>query len=147
MSEVVRRVSALDIDNGVLDPFIYADEAVYQLELERVFARSWLFLAHECQVPQPGDFFSSYMAEDPIVVLRQRDGSVAAFLNQCRHRGMRLCQSDFGHTQVVADKALDTMNGASQVIVGILVGATAVGFDVVQKAIRNVGQNDTPPVS
>jgi 3-phenylpropionate/trans-cinnamate dioxygenase alpha subunit len=101
MSEIIRRLSALDIDNGVLDPFIYADEDVYQLELERVFARSWLFLAHECQVPQPGDFFSSYMAEDPIVVLRQRDGSIAAFLNQCRHRGMRLCQSDFGHTQAL----------------------------------------------
>jgi uncharacterized membrane protein AbrB (regulator of aidB expression) len=55
--------------------------------------------------------------------------------------------SDFGHTQVVADKALDTLNGASQVIVGLLVGSVAVGIDVAQKAVRNIGQNDNTPVS
>lgn len=49
--------------------------------------------------------------------------------------------SDFGHAQIVADRALDTLNGASQVIVGVLVGATAVGIDVVQKAVRNIGEN------
>jgi uncharacterized membrane protein AbrB (regulator of aidB expression) len=50
--------------------------------------------------------------------------------------------SDFGHTQVVADKPLDVLNGASQAIVGIIVGATAVAIDVAQKAVRNIGAND-----
>ena len=53
MIDVAARLSAFDIDNGVLDPEIYADAALYQLELERVFGRSWLFLAHECQASAP----------------------------------------------------------------------------------------------
>ncbi|RYF60424.1 MAG: aromatic ring-hydroxylating dioxygenase subunit alpha [Comamonadaceae bacterium] len=61
-----------------------------------VFGRTWLFLAHESQLSKPGSFIQSYMGEDPIIVARQRDGSIKAFLNQCRHRGMRICRSDAG---------------------------------------------------
>ena len=84
---------------GVVDARIYCDPELYQLELERIFARSWLFLAHESQIAKPGDYFSTYMGEDPIVVVRQRDGKVAAWLNQCRHRGMRVCRADAGNAR------------------------------------------------
>ncbi|MDD2704711.1 MAG: aromatic ring-hydroxylating dioxygenase subunit alpha [Acidocella sp.] len=89
----------VDARHGKVKPAIYVDEDVYQLELERVFGRSWLFLAHESQIPKSGDFFTTFMGEDPIIVARQKDGSVAAFLNQCRHRGMKLCHADSGNTR------------------------------------------------
>ncbi|MES9537674.1 SRPBCC family protein [Actinomadura sp. NPDC000600] len=84
------------IRDGIVPPAIYSDPELYQLELENVFGRSWLFLAHDSQLPKPGSFVQTYMAEDPVLVVRQRDGSVKAFLNQCRHRGMRICRADAG---------------------------------------------------
>jgi len=86
-------------ENGLVDPRIYTDEALYQLELERVFARSWLLLGHESQIAAGGDFMTSYMGEDPVIVARQKDASIRVFLNQCRHRGMRLCRADSGNAK------------------------------------------------
>jgi phenylpropionate dioxygenase-like ring-hydroxylating dioxygenase large terminal subunit len=88
-----------DEAEGVISSRIYADPALYALELERVFAKSWLVVAHEGHVPAPGDYFASYMAEDPVIVVRQKDGSVRVLLNQCRHRGMKLCRTDAGRAR------------------------------------------------
>jgi len=72
---------------------IYADPAVYQAEMARIFARCWLFLAHESQIPTAGDFFRTFMGEDEVLVVRQQDRSIKAFLNTCTHRGNRLVRA------------------------------------------------------
>lgn len=88
--------SIFDSDAGTIGASAYVDPDIYRLEMDTVFRRCWLFLAHETQIRNPGDFLATYMGEDPVVVVRQKDGGVKAFLNQCRHRGMRLCRSDAG---------------------------------------------------
>ena len=75
---------------------IYVDQAIYEAEQRAIFGRCWLFLAHETQLAEPGDFLRTFMGEDEVLVVRQRDRSVRAFLNTCTHRGNRLCRADQG---------------------------------------------------
>jgi len=81
----------LDLAAGLVSRRIFSDEAIYQRELERVFARCWLFLAHDAMIPAPGDYVGTFMGEDPVIVCRGTDGQVRALLNTCRHRGNRVC--------------------------------------------------------
>ncbi|MBH2031251.1 MAG: Rieske 2Fe-2S domain-containing protein [Pseudomonadales bacterium] len=89
----------VDEEKGLLDPRIFSDQDLYEIELERVFARSWLLLGHEGHIPKAGDYLTTYMGEDPVIVVRQKDRSIKVFLNQCRHRGMRIERSDFGNAK------------------------------------------------
>jgi phenylpropionate dioxygenase-like ring-hydroxylating dioxygenase large terminal subunit len=87
----------VDVENGLISRRIFIEREIYEQELEQIFARCWLFLCHESQIPQPGDFFSTSMGEDPVLVVRDSQGQVHAFLNVCRHRGNRLCRADRGN--------------------------------------------------
>jgi len=86
-------------EEGWVDRAIYWDPDIYALELERIFARCWLFLAHESQIEKPGDFLTTWMGQDRVLVTRKRDGSIGAFLNSCPHRGNVVCHADAGNAR------------------------------------------------
>jgi phenylpropionate dioxygenase-like ring-hydroxylating dioxygenase large terminal subunit len=87
----------VDAEHGMISRRIFIEPEIYQAELQRIFARCWLFLCHDSQIPRPGDFLTTYMGEDPVLVVRDTAGTVGAFLNVCRHRGNRLCRADDGN--------------------------------------------------
>ena len=64
-----------------------------------MFGRCWLFLTHESLIPNFGDFVTAYMGEDKVIVVRQKDGSIKAFLNSCTHRGNQVCHADSGNAK------------------------------------------------
>src|ERR1700749_3856289 len=87
LEEAIRMTAEMsrmvDENKGLISRRIFIEPEIYEQELERIFARCWLFLCHESQIPQPGDFLTTYMAEDPVLVVRDSDGMAHAFLNVC----------------------------------------------------------------
>jgi 3-phenylpropionate/trans-cinnamate dioxygenase alpha subunit len=92
--------SLIDPEAGLIDRRIFADREIYQLERERIFARCWLYLGHECEIPNPGDFVTAYMGEEPVILWRDLNRQIHAYLNVCRHRGNRVCRADRGNAKV-----------------------------------------------
>ena len=88
-----------DPQQGIIDRRIFSDEDLYRQELDRVFGKSWLFLAHEGLLPNVGDYITTYMGEDPVIVVRGVGGRVRAFLNSCPHRGNKVCLHDRGNAR------------------------------------------------
>ncbi|MBI0538911.1 aromatic ring-hydroxylating dioxygenase subunit alpha [Roseomonas sp. KE2513] len=90
----------VDSQRGFISRDIFVDPKVYQLELEKLFTRAWLFVGHESQIPNPGDFFTSRMGEESVILCRDKKGEVHVFLNSCRHRGMKVCRYEQGNTSL-----------------------------------------------
>ncbi|WP_151640397.1 aromatic ring-hydroxylating dioxygenase subunit alpha [Corynebacterium sp. 11A] len=89
----------VDPDAGLIDRRIFSDQEIYRQEMRRIFARSWLFIAHEDQFEKPGDFFQTYMGEDPVIASMNKKREIRVLLNNCRHRGARVCRADHGRTK------------------------------------------------
>ena len=86
-------------DGGVgLPRRFFTDRDVYELELEALFYRDWLFVAHTCEVPTTGSYLTTQVGDYPILIVRAADGQIRAFHNTCRHRGSRLCSASHGTT-------------------------------------------------
>src|SRR5438876_9455609 len=94
------RPGLVDLASGQISREIFVNEEIYAEEQERIFTRAWLFVGHESQIPNPGDFASSRMGEEAVILCRDRAGAVHVFLNSCRHRGMKVCRYDEGNTPV-----------------------------------------------
>lgn len=69
-----------------IDRDVYLAPALYEAEIESIFENGWVYLCHESQVAQPGDYFSAYVGRQPVVVVRGKDGRINAFINACSHR-------------------------------------------------------------
>ena len=75
----------------------YVDPRIFEVETRAILERQWLLAGHVAMIPNPGDYFLFDVASESLIVCRQRDGSVAAFFNVCRHRGSRICREPSGH--------------------------------------------------
>jgi len=78
---------------------VYTDPALFELEMDRVFGRAWLILGHESQVAKPGDYFTTRMGREPVIVVRKPDNGIAVLVNRCAHRGALVCAEGKGNTE------------------------------------------------
>ncbi len=92
-----RKYDILEPETGALDRRIFVDQAIYDEEMEKIFGRAWLMVAHESLIPNRNDYFLSYMGEDPVIVTRDENNKIHVMLNMCRHRGNRVLRADDGN--------------------------------------------------
>ena len=76
---------------------VLSDPEIHRLELQRIWARSWIGVGHIAEIPNPGDFVLRHIGQDPVIVTRDLDGEVRILLNVCAHRGMEVCWADEGN--------------------------------------------------
>jgi benzoate/toluate 1,2-dioxygenase subunit alpha len=77
---------------------VYTDEQVFAWELERIFYATWVYVAHESEIPEPGDYRTTVIGRQPVIVSRDQDGAIHVMFNRCMHRGAVVCRSERGHS-------------------------------------------------
>ena len=86
-------------DASLISRRAWSDPHVYELEKKGIFGKAWLFLGHETQIPNAGDFVQAYMCETPIILARGDNNKIHASINSCTHRGLPVCRADHGNTK------------------------------------------------
>ena len=77
---------------------IYIDEEVFSLEMEHLFANTWIYVGHASQVPKLGDFYSTTVGDQPVVMVRHSDNTVRVLMNRCAHKGVQVAPDGYGNT-------------------------------------------------
>lgn len=86
-------------DSFLVHTSAYTDPYIFDLEMQRIFESNWIFVAHESQIPEIGDYVTTQIGVQPVIVCRADDGQVHVLLNRCRHRGSVVCRTERGHAR------------------------------------------------
>lgn len=85
------------VRRGMIPAHIYNDSDLFTLEKERLFNRAWMFVAHESEIPQDGDYVVRRVLDDSFIITRDSNGQIRALFNMCLHRGMQVCRAEMGN--------------------------------------------------
>lgn len=103
IKEKIESMLVADQEKGIykLRRDAFTDEEIFELEMKYIFEGNWVYLAHESQVPNNNDFFTTYIGRQPVIITRDKAGVLNAFLNVCTHRGAMLCRTKKGNKSVM----------------------------------------------
>ncbi|MSQ71599.1 MAG: hypothetical protein EXR27_09970 [Betaproteobacteria bacterium] len=88
----------LRLDQGLVHADVYASPEVFELEMEKIYHRGWVYVGHESEIPKPGDYVTRWIGTHSVIMNRDDKGKLHLFMNRCRHRAVTVCQQDQGNT-------------------------------------------------
>ncbi|HZU62507.1 MAG TPA: aromatic ring-hydroxylating dioxygenase subunit alpha [Novosphingobium sp.] len=104
MGVVSENAGARDFGSLVLEDRVhtslYTDPQIFEVEVDRIFKSTWVWVAHESEVPGPNTFRSSWVGTQPVIVTRDKADKIHVLLNRCRHRASSVCEKKQGKTSV-----------------------------------------------
>lgn len=89
------------IEPGRVHRRVYTDPDIFELEMERIFGRTWIFVGHDSQVPNTGDYITTDIGRQPVILIRHSDGEARVLLNRCAHRGPKVCNEPCGNAKAL----------------------------------------------
>ncbi|MFD6064478.1 aromatic ring-hydroxylating oxygenase subunit alpha [Rhodococcus wratislaviensis] len=85
------------VQDGRVHGSVYTSPEIFQRELETIFRTGWVYVAHESEISEPGDYVTRVIGKDPVVVSRGKDDQIRVLLNRCTHRANKLCNAEKGN--------------------------------------------------
>jgi phenylpropionate dioxygenase-like ring-hydroxylating dioxygenase large terminal subunit len=85
------------VRDGDVHRDVYVDTELFDLEMDRLWHSAWLYVGHDSQVPAAGDYYTTEIAHQPVVMVRGQDGEVRVLYNRCAHRGAKLVSATAGN--------------------------------------------------
>ncbi len=76
---------------------LFISDEIFELEMTQLFANTWVYVGHDSQVPNAGDFFTTTVGNEPVVMIRDADNSVRVLYNRCPHKGVMLVNETYGN--------------------------------------------------
>ena len=92
--------SLLRLDEGYVHSDVYTSPAIFEREMEQIFHRGWVYVGHESEIPQPGDYVLRWIGRQSVIMNRDTHGAVHLFMNRCRHRANSVCQFEAGNSAI-----------------------------------------------
>ena len=82
------------VQNDLIHRSVYTDAKIFDLEMEYIFNKCWVYVGHSAEIPEAGDYKTTFIGRNPVIVSRLTDGSITLLINRCRHRGPIVCQHE-----------------------------------------------------
>jgi phenylpropionate dioxygenase-like ring-hydroxylating dioxygenase large terminal subunit len=96
---VMRDFGSLVLEDRV-HTSLYTDPEIFEVETDRIFKSTWVWVGHESEVPGPNTFRTSWVGTQPVIVTRNKAGKIHVLLNRCRHRASSVCEKKQGKASV-----------------------------------------------
>lgn len=77
---------------------VYTDDAVFRLEMKHLFVNTWVFVGHDSQTPNKGDYFTTQIGDQPVIQVRHSDNEIKVLYNRCPHKGTKIAIDRTGNT-------------------------------------------------
>ena len=87
------------IESGRVHKTVYTDAKIFDVEMDRVFGKAWIYVGHESQIPNQGDFYTTQIAKESVIMVRHSDGAIKVIYNRCAHKGAQITTQTSGNVR------------------------------------------------